>query len=293
MDNVVSQVSPLRQFLLYSNSHIPLLALVLIGSTSIVLQIKFSLALALVSGAGAFVIYQIDRVWLSSPEDQVNQPERVRWCQSHPYYTYLSLGFGLLTGVIFVFFLRPTTLLLGCILGLMGLLYLLPHGDHLIRLKGHWLAKPICIAICWGYGIVILPVVESGGNISGMVWTFFIYRSLLISANVLLADLPDRKGDADAKLSTLAVLASRKTLVLYVLGLSLLTLITGLSFGVIYKWPAILFIDLGGAVLMMGLSIKALQKNVSQSHFLLGYINDLIVGWPLISIAAYYFVNQI
>lgn len=286
-----TQSSPWRRFFLYSNIHIPVIAIGLISSTCVVLKIEFSWALAVLSSAGAFVIYQVDRAWISSPEDVVNQPGRVEWYQHHHSYTKCSLGLGLLLGLLATFFLDFNTIWLAASLGVVGLMYLIPFGSHLSRLKGRLWAKPLFITLCWAYGGVILPIVESGNSIDEKGWSFFLYRSLLIAANVLLSDLPDQKGDAESKLITLAVLLSKKGLIQVVICFSIVTLLAGVVQGIAFNWPIALFTDLVGAFLMILLAFKALQKDVPHPHVTFGYINDLIIGWPLISVGSFYLIE--
>ena len=288
-----TQSNSLLRFLLYSNTHIPLIALGLIGSTSVVLGLEFSWALAVLSASGAFVIYQIDRVWLPSPEDIVNQPKRVEWYRAHRIYTYVSFALALLLGAIAVFFLDTHTIWLGLCLGAVGFIYLIPLGSDHSRLKGHVWAKPLFITLCWASGGVVLPVVESGSTMGGQVWVFFLYRGLLIAANVLLSDLPDRKGDGESMLVTFAIVLPKRDLARVVVCLSLAALVVGGIHSIVFSWPGVLFIDLTGAVLMMLLAYKAYQGDVPNSHITLSYINDLVIGWPLVGASIYYLIESI
>ena len=292
MNSVGILQNRLRSFLLYSNSHISLIAFALVSSTWVVFKLEASWALAVVASSGAFIVYQLDRFWLSGPEDLINQPERVKWYQDHSIYQYTSIGFCAILGFIALFFLEPVTLWMGLLLGGVGLIYLVPYGSQLVRLKGHWLAKPLFIALCWSVGGVLLPLLESGQRVDGMVGVFLLYRCLLISANVLLADLPDKSGDAGSDLGTLAVLLTKRTLIQIILCLSVLALIVGATYGLQSGWPILLYIDLGGAVLMMMIAIRAYRNEDPDSHFLYGYVNDLIIGWPLVPVALYWLTGM-
>ena len=282
----------LLTFFLYCNLHVPVIALALISSTSIMLEVDFSLPLAVVCCAGTFVIYQLDRVWLPSPEDVINQPARVSWYQSHSQYTMWSFILSLSIGFVALFFLKPKTIWMGVLLGTIGLVYLLPHRGHLVRLKGHWFVKPFVITLCWTYGGIVLPLVEGGGAFDGLVWCFFIYRSLLIIANVLLSDLPDQRGDQSAELDTIAILLSRKALIRVVVSISALAFVLGVAQAILYSWPLILYVDLVSTLLMIILACISVRKDNSDSHLMYSYVNDLIVGWPLVSVAAYHLTTS-
>ena len=287
MVSIGLKVSPLRNFLLYSNTHIPFIVLVLIGSSSVLLGIEFSIALATSSCCGAFLIYQIDRIWLASPEDLINQPDRVLWYKNHKKYVHLSSFFSVIMGGIALLFVKSTTLFYSLLLGFLGLLYLLPIGNSFTRLKGNLMVKPMWIACSWSYGVVVLPVIESGDNVDYGIGVFLAYRGLLIVANVLLADLPDTEGDEKAHLASLAVLWSKKRLGYTVTGISSASLLVGVIYGVLDGWPFLFFVDLGGALVMIILAQLVICKDVSASHFILGYLNDLIIAWPIVSIITY------
>ena len=288
MNSVGILQNRLRSFLLYSNSHIPLIAFALVSSTWVVFNLEVSWPLAVVASCGAFVVYQLDRVWFTSPEDLINQPGRVKWYRDHSSYQYVSIGFCGIIGFAALFFLKPVTLWMGLLLGSIGMIYLMPYGSQFARLKGHWLAKPLFISICWSFGGVLLPLIESGERVNGMVWSFLLYRSLLISANVLLADLPDKTGDASSNLDTLAVLLSKQSLIHIILCLSMLALIVGGTQGLVFDWPALLYIDLVGTAFMIIMASKAYRNETADSHFLYGYVNDLIIGWPLVPVTLYW-----
>jgi|GEM_PF-1331600 len=288
MNSVGILQNRLRSFLLYSNSHIPLIAFALVSSTWVVFNLEASWALAVVASSGAFVVYQLDRVWFTSPEDLINQPERVKWYRDHASYQYASVGFFGIIGFFALFYLKPQTLWLGLLLGGIGMIYLVPYGSQFARLKGHWLAKPLFITLCWSFGGVLLPLIESGEHVNGMVWSFLLYRSLLIGANVLLADLPDKMGDARSNLDTLAVLLSKRSLIHIIWCLSILTLIVGGAQVIVSDWPVFLYMDLAGAVFMIMMANQAYRKDAADSHFLYGYVNDLIIGWPLLPVALYW-----
>lgn len=288
MQGVDSYPCHLRQFLLYSNVHIPFLASILVCSSAIYLDQEISFALLFVASAGAFLVYQIDRVWLLSPEDLINQPDRVDWYVRNHSYKYVSTLLAVMTGGVALFYLSPSTLQSGLLLGVVGIVYLVPLGKKLKRLKGYLLVKPAFIAFCWTFGVVILPVVEAQGSINRMVWLFFLYRCLLIIANVLLADLPDKVGDERASLTTFAVRLKNKSLIQIVLFLAGIAFVVGFIQGVIYQWPFFLFIDLIGPLLLMALAYFSFHRNLSESHLLLSFVNDLVIGWPIISLICYY-----
>ena len=278
----------MRQFLLYSNIHIPILAASLLVSTTVILQIPRSWPLVLIASAGAFLIYQIDRIWLYSPEDAINQPDRVRWYKKNQAINRVLSAVAAGASLIALFWISKHTLLICLGVGLAGLVYLIPMGPTSFRIKGVWFGKPLIITLCWGFGAVILPVLDAGIPIDENVFTFFLYRILLVLSNVILADLPDREGDLASGLKTMAVLFSRKRLVKLALFFAAASASLGLMYGIILLREPILFVDLIGACLMMCVAIHAYSEQTTATQFTYGYVPDLIIAWPAVTVIVYY-----
>ena len=175
----------MRNFLLYSNLHIPIIAASLLASTTVLLGISWSTPLIILASAGAFLIYQIDRIWLKSPEDVINQPARVRWHRENRSANLLLFILAIASILIAVWWISRVTLIVCFALGVLGIVYLLPFGQASFRLKGVWFGKPVVIALCWSFGSVFLPIMEGGGQIDREVWSFFFVQgtSCIIECN--------------------------------------------------------------------------------------------------------------
>ena len=278
----------MRQFLIYSNIHIPFLAACLLFSTGVLLHVPLSWPLAVVACAGAFLIYQLDRIWFYSPEDVINQPERVQWSNKHRGVNGTLSLLAILAALIAVYWLDRDTVLICIGTGGLGLLYLIPHGREAFRLKSIWFGKPLLITVCWGFGSVILPVLESEKNLNAEVWLFFAYRSFLVLSNVLLADLPDRKGDSATNLNTMSVMFPRQVMTSLAMFFAAVALLIGLYHSISFLWAPVLYTDLIGALIMLLLAIRAHKALSIESHFVYGFVVDLIIAWPIIGVLLYY-----
>ena len=278
----------MRKFLLYSNIHIPVIAASLLASTTVIQGVSLSIPLMIVASSGAFLVYQIDRIWLSSPEDAINQPARRHWHKENRSTNHVLLVIAVASSLIAAWWISRATLMLCLVVGFIGIVYLIPLGQGSFRLKGVWFGKPLLITICWAYGGVFLPVLEGGGNIDREVWSFFFYRALLVLANVMLTDLPDREGDLASHLKTMAVVFPQKVLIWLAIFFAGAAVALGLYHGRAFSWEPILFVDLLGAFIMLILAIRAYGEYSTNSHFIYGYIVDLIVAWPGVTVVCYY-----
>ncbi len=270
------QASRLLAFVQYSNVHIMLVALGLLAGTSTLFSLPLSIPVLLAGTSGAFLIYLLDRCWLSSKEDMANQPLRVAWIRSHNVYVWGAslLAFGL--GAVGALQLIEWSLLVGVLLALGGVLYLLPLKR---RLKRVWYAKPLVIAGAWAIGAVLFPIAQAGVEITVPVLIFLVYRLLFILPNVLLADWQDREGDKQAGLRSLAMFVEEHTLRAIAACCAVGSLLLGGWVGTLLEWPVYYYVDLVGPLLMLGICLRPLYR----SYVLYGLVLDVVVAWPLIT----------
>jgi hypothetical protein len=168
------------------------IAVALLLGTYVLLGLPVDGGLLAVAACGTFAVYQYDRAAGHSPEDRVNQPERVAWMQAHRTYALGSVALAGLTTCALLPLLRPATLAWGGVLGGLALLHV--AGGNKV---GQWgRLKPVVISGVWALGGVVLPVVEAGAALSPTVVLLAGYRWLGILPNTLLADAADRAGDA-------------------------------------------------------------------------------------------------
>ncbi len=276
-------ISSTKEIIVYGNLYIIIVTVGLQAGTSAILDIPVSWHLISVSAACAFIIYQLERAWFYGPEDLVNQPGRVRWCQRHAPYVTTSLAVAAIVSLNAMFRLKGHTLVWGVGLGLFGLVYISPFGSASSRIKRHVWLKPIAISICWATGGVLLPVAEYGAAASEEVVMLFIYRSMLILANVMLVDLPDREGDSIAHLKTLSMLLPKPRIQGWVITLSLATILIGAFQGVLFSWPPVLYVDLIGAILMILIAATPASSNEKENQYVYRVLPDLVIAWPLIT----------
>ena len=273
---------PVRAFLLYSSVPVGGIAGALLLGTYALLGLPPSGPLLLLASCGAFLVYQLDRSLLAGPEDVLNQPERVAWVRQHPAWLGTSAVLAATLALGALPFLRPATLLAGALLGLPGVLYaapLLPGGR---RLKSVWLLKPVLIAGAWSVGATVLPALEAGMALTSGLGALALYRFLFILPNALLADWPDRAGDRLAGLRTAATELSTGAL----RRLAAVPLILALAGGLVALWlfeaPSLLYVDLAGPALMLGLVLRL----PAGSRWCYGFVLDAAVAWPALTALA-------
>ncbi len=253
------------------------LAVALMSGTYALLDLPVDSPLLGLAFCGALMLYQLDRVLTLSPEDRVNQPERMAWVERHRRYVWTTIGLAAVSAALLMPMLRSQTLVVGIVLGTVGLVYVLPVLPGARRLKSIGWAKPIAIAGAWTLGAVMLPVIEAGQPLGADAWSLAGYRFLFLIPNALLADWVDRAGDARAGLRTVATQWTPRRIrgvATGALGVALL--------GVVAAWmrgaPVLLAVDAIGPVLMLG----AVWRAPRWERLARTLVPDLIVAWPLV-----------
>ena len=274
-------MAKLRDFLLYSNAHIVSVVLSLFLSTSTLLQVTFSFPLFTLSAAGAFIVYQLDRVWLRGPEDYVNQPTRVQWYNTHQTYVILSTIVAFVVAGCSLRWVDAEVIVAGLTIGVAGVIYITPYGGQFYRFKSNWILKPLFITVCWTLGTVLLPALQSQEPLgSAIVWAI-LYRAPLIFTNVVLADLADQKGDARFNVSTLAnILSAEKSK-----QLAIASCLASVGLGVWGAYQGYLympyFMDIWASIFMLGIAVFAMFDSTPYSHTIYGYAVDWVLLWPI------------
>ena len=199
-----SWVARLARGLIYANLHVGLVALALLGATYVLLGLPPDPGLLGLGFVATVLIYQIEHWAPWAREDALNHPERRAWWAARAGLRLAWLvGLGA-TALALAVTLRGPVLVLGFVLGGAVVLYVVPLLPGRRRLKASRWATPLVVSLAWALGGVVVPVLHAGAGVSVGVLAFVAYRAALVWPNVLLADWPDRAGDARAGLRTLA-----------------------------------------------------------------------------------------
>jgi 1,4-dihydroxy-2-naphthoate octaprenyltransferase len=187
---------------------VALVAAAVTAGTFPLLGLSLDPSLLVLAASGAFLVYQLDRGLVPSPEDAINRPTRTRWVRHYAPYVRLSSGAAVLAGGWALTGQPPAVWLLTALLGAAGIGYALrdriagisPFGRRLEILK------PAVIAGVWALGAVLLPVAANPAErFEWAVLLLVLYRWGAIVPNLLRADWPDRAGDRAVGRSTPAV----------------------------------------------------------------------------------------
>ena len=267
---------------MYSSVPVGGIAVALMLGTYALLGLPPSGPLLVLASCGAFLVYGLDRSLLAGPEDAFNQPERVAWVRRHATWVRTSALLAAALALSVLPFLRPTTLVAGALLGLPGVLYAVPLLPGGRRPKSIWLLKPVLIAAAWSVGATVLPALEAGVPLTSSVGALVGYRFLFILPNALLADWPDRAGDRQAGLRTVATELSPKAL----RRLAAAPLVLALAGGLVVLWfveaPRLLYVDLAGPALLLGCVLRL----PADSRWFYGFTLDAVVAWPALTALA-------
>ena len=275
---------PIRELLLYSGVPVGLVAVGFILGTYALLGLPPSGHLLVLAFCGTFLVYQAERALWPAPEDALNHPQRLAWNARHRGYGWGAAALAALGALATLPFLRPATLGVGGGLALVSLLYQMPLLPRRRRLKSLALAKPVAIAGAWAVGGVLLPVLQAGASVGGLaLGALLAYRFCFVLPNALLADWPDRAGDAAVGLRTPALTCTAWQLHGLAAAFLLPPLVGGvLALGLVAR-PALLLLDLGGPVLMLALVGWSWRR--TRTRFFYGYLLDLAVAWPALTAA--------
>lgn len=270
--------SMVRTFLVHDGVPVGLIAIALMLGTYALLGIPPCVPLLVLSGCGAVVVYQLDRVLGFSPEDRVNRPARTRWMRAHRRYVQATVLGASALGSLMMPMLRPETLIAGVTLGGVGLMHV-GLGLQERWLKAWGLLKPLAISGVWAAGAVLLPVLEAGRIITAGVGALVGYRFALVLVNTLLADVGDRAGDVRVGLHTWATRWPASFLLrgaYVVLGITLIGCIFAVGWG---GAPRVLLVD-GIGVLIMGGLVRRVQTDPAWAHHV---AVDAAVAWPVVT----------
>lgn len=235
-------------------------------------------ALVAAGFCGTALAYLVDRVWMPSPEDRVNHPGRVQWVESHTEWFAVETVVLFAAGGATVPFLGWSVLLPAVVLaGAVGF-HVMPRGAGF---KRGGLTKPVAIAGTWAVAGSLLPLLEAQRNLSVGVLLFLVYRFLFVLPNLLLADLADRVGDAEAGLSPWARRWSDRGVRWAATLLLVVGLVGAASWAMVGERPLLVGVDAVGLVLMMG---AVWGLDVRRPDYAL--LADLVVGWPVVTALA-------
>lgn len=260
----------------HGNLLVPLVAAAQVASTFLLLGAPVDGALTVLAACGALLVYHVDRAWLGVPEDAVNQPGRVCWVRAHPAYVAASTAGAVVLGAAMLPLVPGRVVVAGLVLGAAGLAYLLPWGRTGRRLKRIWWLKPAAVAGAWALGGTALPALAAGSVDAGAVAALVAYRLGTLLPNVLLADWPDRRGDARSGLSTPALRWSPDRLRYTAMAL-LAGAVAGAALAVMAGAPRLLLLDAVGALVLLAW----LAQGWPRSRWFYGLAIDAAVAWPL------------
>lgn len=255
------------------------IAVAMLLGTYALLQLPLDLYVLLLAGCATALVYLGERFLARAPEDAYTCPARVDWLERHRRLVGGLAALLVIGSGIGISTLRLETLVVGGLLGLIGTMYIVPAWPHRQRLKAHPWGKLVAISAAWAVGGVIVPVVEAGVIVTGQVFHLLVYRWCFVLPNVLLADWPDRAGDARAGLQTLATRHSLSTLQAGAVA-CLSSAIVGGSVALIWvDRPWLWLLDLVGYGLMLGVIVQArVDAGRAYTHLL-----DVVVAWPAVT----------
>ncbi len=240
------------------NFHIALIGYSLVKTTGLVLGFHSSTVLALSVGAAAQFVYCAEHL-MGGCQDLVNHPTRVVWLEENRQTIRLVLL--VCATLATVGFATIATLSLGVVLiagfGVTVAYLFLFSRQILLSRGGVTIVKPVLVVVVWAIATAALPLIQAG-RLGWLGGGFILYRSIILMANVVLADLLDIAGDRHAGIRTLGTAFSTSANLRTILGLcvvaglsALILVANGASFLVLLEctvWlglPVIAYLGIG------------------------------------------------
>lgn len=276
-------MSAARRWWTHSNLGVALVAAAVTAGTFPLLGLSREPALLVLAASGAFLVYQIDRGLVPSPEDAINRPARTRWVRRHAPYVHLSTSAAVLAAGWALIGQPPAVWMLTGLLGTAGIGYAL--RDRIARISPFGrrleILKPAVIAGVWALGAVLLPAVANpAAGLEGGVILLVLYRWGAIAPNLLLADWPDRAGDRSVGRSTPAVRWSEGRLVRICRIVLVFTLAGGIAAVLGGYAPPLLLVDCGGPLA----TLLAIRRPLPDHRPYYDVLLDGLIGWPAVTV---------
>lgn len=269
---------------MYSNLLVGLVAAGFMLGTYALLELPVHLPVIVLGACGSFLVYQADRSIFISPEDRINQPERVTWAANHSIYVIGSSIIACTIGVVMLVFVRPSVRWMVGLYAVVGYIYAFPGIGDRFRSTGVHVGKPLIIAGGWSFGGIVLPALQAGIDLSSTVWLLAIYRFGFVLPNPLLADWMDRQGDLEAGVFTPAAYVSGRLLQRISQIILTVTILGAVGAGTALATPDLLWIDLLGAVVMLGV----VSGRLPRERWFYNVTLDGLIAWPAVTALVYF-----
>ncbi len=186
-------------FLIYSNIWIALAAVSLNLYFYRMTQQRVDWFVCAFVFAATLFIYNFQRI-VKLKTTTAFSGERLIWMQSNPKLTNLLTAIGLTMSVFLFFLLDKRTLFLLIPIGIVAFFYV---GKFLLKSVGGFRDIPFLkvyfVSISWVGVSVILPLLNSHGRLSKVVWLTCASVLLLVFAIAIIFDLRDANLDEKAK----------------------------------------------------------------------------------------------
>ena len=156
----------------------------------------------------SFFVYNADRLWANSPEDEFNHPERSEWIRQYKTpLSFLCIGSGIITFYISLF-MTSTQQILIALCGIPSILYILPKitwRGKSFRWRELPATKELSVAFAWSLAVSSLPLAQSPSHLMHRISAIYLILVFIMAlSNLLLCDLHDRHGDQHFKVQALA-----------------------------------------------------------------------------------------
>lgn len=215
-------------FYLYSNLHVALCGIALVGISQLILGLHLRVELFVFVFCGTFFLYNLQRLPSAFPQQKIETKfSRHKWNTDHRYFLAIATGIAALGAGWSFFQLYHRTQLMALLPAALSFAYafpVIPAKEKWKRLREIPTAKIFIITLVWGMISVLLPATASDPTgvhwISApvMIW-FFSFCAMVFSLTITF-DIRDYYYDG-MKLKTIPALVGIKSAI----GISLVGLL--------------------------------------------------------------------
>jgi hypothetical protein len=281
-------------FYLYSNLHVALCGIALVGISQIILGLQLRMELFIFVFCGSFFLYNLQRLPSAFPRQKIESKfSRHKWNLDHRYFLAIATATAALGAGWSFFQLYHRSQLIALLPAILSLAYafpVIPAKNKWKRLREIPSTKIFIITLVWGMICVLLPATAS--DPTGLHWLsapvliwFFTFCCMIFSLTITF-DIRDYYYDGQ-KLKTIPALVGIKkaigislcALVLFAAGSSFL--FWNFSTGTVYELIGIfLWCVIAG--------IFIVKSNPSRKEYYFSFFIDglLILLWVFVFVAS-------
>ncbi len=189
--------------------------------------------------AATQLVYNLDRFAEHTEADQLSNPERTAFVQKYRKVYIFLLAFSLLVLVVSALSYGLEVLATALFFPISAVLYVLPilPFKKIRRVKEIPGFKTVYVPLCWAVLIFLAMVIQQRPFVWYWAVFFFLFVFIRLFVGGFLGDIRDLKGDEATGVKTMAVLMGKKSSLIFLEAMHLLSVLLIPFFILVYNLP--------------------------------------------------------